>query len=166
MKAGGHGGGVAESGFVHSFCITGLASSVALGLGNDDFAQLMDFASWPWRPSIDRAPRALAHSSPRRSAILECLSAPRALAGRFRFVRQASHRAGPSPGHPGLAATLPCPCQVCIPASNDTARRRHRCRSRHESGFVLQTGLAIWSSQSSFVCPVRHVEESASLRWA
>ena len=38
---------------------------------------------------LNRAPRALAHSSTRRSAILECLSAPRALAGARKVPRMA-----------------------------------------------------------------------------
>ena len=38
---------------------------------------------------LNRAPRALAHPSPRRSAILECLSAPRALAGARKVPRMA-----------------------------------------------------------------------------
>jgi hypothetical protein len=32
------------SDFVHSYCITLLASSIALGFGNADSAQVMDFA--------------------------------------------------------------------------------------------------------------------------
>ena len=38
---------------------------------------------------LNRAPRALAHPSTRRSAILECLSAPRALAGARKVPRMA-----------------------------------------------------------------------------
>ena len=49
----GHGSRIAGSGFVHSYCITLLASPVALRLGNADFDQFMDFARWPWRPSIE-----------------------------------------------------------------------------------------------------------------
>ena len=83
-----HDSRVAGSDLVHSSCITVLASSVALGLGNDNFAQFMDFAPLALAP-LNRAPRALAHSSPRRSAILECLSAPRALAGARKVPRMA-----------------------------------------------------------------------------
>ena len=49
----GHGSRIAGSGFVHSYCMMLLASFVALRLGNADFAQFMDFARWPWRPSIE-----------------------------------------------------------------------------------------------------------------
>ena len=49
----GHGSRIAGSGFVHSYCMMLLASFVALRLGNADFAQFMDFAPWPWRPSIE-----------------------------------------------------------------------------------------------------------------
>ena len=64
----GHGSRIAGSGFVHSYCMMLLASFVALRLGNADFAQFMDFARWPWRPSIEprepqrTRPRAVAQS--------------------------------------------------------------------------------------------------------
>ena len=66
-----------------------LASFVALRLGNADFAQFMDFAPSLALAPLNRAPRALAHPSTRRSAILECLSAPRALAGARKVPRMA-----------------------------------------------------------------------------
>ena len=84
----GHGSRIAGSGFVHSYCMMLLASFVALRLGNADFAQFMDFCPLALAP-LNRAPRALAHPSTRRSAILECLSAPRALAGARKVPRMA-----------------------------------------------------------------------------
>ena len=86
----GHGSRIAGSGFVHSYCMMLLASFDALRLGNADFAQFMDFGFCPLALApLNRAPRALAHPSPRRSAILECLSAPRALAGARKVPRMA-----------------------------------------------------------------------------
>ena len=61
---------------------------------------------------LNRAPRALAHSSPRRSAILECLSAPRALLGRpvsFRAASIASRWAFPRTPRSRRHSPLPLP---------------------------------------------------------